>query len=130
MRGHRETAPGRCPACGGTLIVTKLTCASCLTDVAGAFEPTFFAGLSPEDLSFVRLFVETKGNLREMERLLGISYWTIRRKLDEVAAGVAEARRSTAGERTSATLEILERLRAGEINIDEALRALGKKGDL
>jgi hypothetical protein len=66
------------------MVVTQLSCTQCDTIVLGRFRPDIFARLAPEDLDFVVHFVKNKGNVKEMERELGISYWTIRNKLNEV----------------------------------------------
>ena len=74
----------KCPACAGELVVTQQTCRSCGTMVVGEFTPNIFSKLTPENLHFVELFVKNKGNVKEMERELGISYWLIRNQLNEL----------------------------------------------
>ena len=74
----------RCPACGGDLAVTHLQCGRCDTEVSGRFAPNPFDRLSPEGLAFVEVFVRLRGNVKEMERELGVPYSTVRGRLDEV----------------------------------------------
>jgi hypothetical protein len=115
--------PEQCPSCGGRLIVTELTCSACGAQVHGQFEPDLFSRLSPTDFDFVVLFVKSKGNVKEMERELGISYWTIRSKLGEIVEtlGFGEQAEDDLSLRRRA---VLERLRAGEIGVDEAAALL------
>ena len=115
--------PEQCPSCEADMIITQLTCVQCGTQVSGRYEPNLFSRLSPTDLNFVVMFVQAKGNVKEMERELGISYWTIRRKLDEIVEqlGLLRAASDPQSERRIA---ILERLRAGEIDVDQAAELL------
>ena len=73
-----------CPSCGADLEVTRLGCPSCGIVILGQFAPCPFCALSPEDMEFVHTFISCRGNVREMERALGISYWTVRRMLDDL----------------------------------------------
>ena len=78
--------PKRCPACNSNLNITRLTCPDGGTEVTGKFPPDLFSRLAPNDFDFIVLFVKSKGNIKEMERELGISYWTIRTRLGELVA--------------------------------------------
>ena len=97
------------------------------TGVVGRFELSPFSRLSNESLKFLETFVRNRGNVKEMEREMGESYWAIRRQLDEVIAemgfDVAPAA-SPSGQRQ----EILERLSRGEIAVEEATRLLVQMG--
>jgi hypothetical protein len=74
----------QCPACGGHIIVTECKCTRCQLQMRGEFLPGRFSTLSEDQLTFIRVFLKARGNLTEMERILGISYPTIRNKLEEV----------------------------------------------
>src|SRR5215510_2128148 len=76
--------PQSCPSCGSALAVTQLNCSACGTGVVGKFELSPFFRLQSESLKFLEIFVRNRGNVKEMERETGESYWTIRRQLDEV----------------------------------------------
>src|SRR5690606_3276886 len=76
--------PGTCPVCGETLAVRRLHCRRCDTGVEGHFEMPRLARLSPEQQVFVETFLKVRGNIREMERELGVSYPTVRSRLDEI----------------------------------------------
>jgi hypothetical protein len=73
-----------CPSCGGELIVTRLNCTNCDTVITGSYRAAKFSRLSEEDLRFLEIFVSCRGNVKEMERETGLSYWTVRGKLDDI----------------------------------------------
>ncbi|AMA75278.1 hypothetical protein AV541_03235 [Thermus parvatiensis] len=111
--------PTRCPACEGPLAVKALFCPACGTEVHGRFALNEFALLPKEHLDFLRLFVKTRGNLKEVERILGVSYPTVRARLDALlkALGYEE-------DEGKDRLEVLEALRQGEISVEEAVARL------
>ena len=138
-----------CPICGGELAVTRLHCRSCATTLEGDFNVGRFARLSREQFALLESFLRSKGNLKEMERELGISYPTVRARVeallralglgDDTAiddetgephpAGPAGSPDTTAAlDIAAARREILERLARREIDAASAaaeLRALG-----
>jgi len=121
--------PQSCPSCSSPLMVTQLTCTSCGTGVVGKFELSPFHRLSPESLKFLEVFVRNRGNVKEMERETGESYWAIRRQLDEVITemGMEPPQESDLSTRRQ---EILAQLSRGEINVQEATKLLSQfKGD-
>ena len=121
--------PQSCPSCSSPLVVTQLNCTSCGTGVVGKFELSPFFRLSPESLKFLEVFVHNRGNVKEMERETGESYWAIRRRLDEV---ITEMGMEAPHEEDLSTSrqEILGQLSRGEINVQEATRLLSQlKGD-
>ncbi len=117
-----------CPACGGPLVVTEVRCARCQTQVRGQFTPGELSALSEEQQTFVKLFLRTRGNLSEMEKTLGISYPTIRNKLDEIAKGLdrAETAARDAASVDAQRQAILEQIRAGTLPAAEGLEQLRK----
>jgi len=119
--------PQKCPSCSAPLVVTQLTCSVCGTGVVGHFELSPFYRLEPESLHFLETFIRNRGNVKEMERETGDSYWAIRRRLDEVIAEMGfpvQPEGNPAGQRQ----EILERLGKGEIDVQEATRLLSQLG--
>ncbi|HNQ98748.1 MAG TPA: DUF2089 domain-containing protein, partial [Trueperaceae bacterium] len=96
--------------------------------IEGRFTPNEFALLSPDHLEFLRIFVKVRGNLKEVERVLGLSYPTVRLRFEKLLLALDyEASEDVVEERSS----ILDRLEAGEIDADEAakrLNALARKG--
>lgn len=123
--------PQSCPSCSSPLVVTQLNCTVCGTGVVGKFELSPFSRLSPESLKFLETFVHNRGNVKEMERETGESYWAIRRRLDEVIAEMGmEAPKEKEDNLSAGRQEILARLSRGEINVQEATRLLSQlKGD-
>ena len=125
-----------CPTCGGEFAVTELTCTVCDTVVRSHYSPCPFCRLAPEDLEFMLIFVRNRGNVKEMERELGVSYWTIRGRLNEVIASMGlepggepegeepSPARPATPERAGDRQAILDRLRRGEISAEEAAEQL------
>ncbi len=82
--GHLYHAPADCPVCGDDLIVTRKGCRTCGTELAGEFESCGYCGLETGELALLRVFLSSRGNLREVEKHLGVSYPTARARLDAV----------------------------------------------
>lgn len=122
--------PKQCPSCSANLMVTRLTCPDCGTEVSGQFPPDLFSRLPPADFDFIVLFVRTKGNIKEMERELGISYWTIRSKLNEIVEALEREQPTGSGNGgvEAQREEILALLNSGQISVTEAARLLEKLG--
>lgn len=80
-----------CPTCGGGLEVMEVQCTRCDTQVRARYSPGAFSRLSEEQSTFLRIFVTSRGNLSEVEKRLGVSYPTVRAKLDEVIARLEAA---------------------------------------
>lgn len=74
----------QCPSCGSQLVISEFKCTDCRLQIRGEFQLGQFSTLSEEELTFIRVFLAARGNLSEVERVLGISYPTIRNKLDEI----------------------------------------------
>jgi hypothetical protein len=115
----------QCPSCGGTLAITGMQCTSCDTGISGRFSPCDFCRLNDEQSTFVRLFVERRGNLSEMEKALGISYPTVRNKLEEIIRALQQPTpRQPAAPAPSARDLVLREVAAGQISAEEALTRL------
>ena len=125
MRG----LPHRCPSCSGTLKVSELSCMECDTVVRGNYSLSPLCRLSPESLQFLESFILNRGNVKEMERNTGQSYWTIRRKLDEVIAEMDLGPDQNDAAQHDERQEILQRLKAGEISVREAAARLRELGE-
>ena len=118
----------RCPSCGGSLEITRLNCTSCETVVLGRYQPCPFCKLSPESTRLLLTFVQCRGNVKEMERELGISYWTVRRRLDDLIEelGVEAAPFEEEEDVEAVQLEILERVDRGELSATDAAAILAQ----
>jgi len=83
--------------------------------------------LSQESLEFIEIFVKNRGNIKEMERELGISYPTVRSRLNDVITELGyEVDEENNSEVSDKRKEILQRLDAGEIGASEAAEILSK----
>jgi hypothetical protein len=119
-------APARCPICQSELTVVRLHCSSCDTSIEGNFSAGQFSNLTPEQLEFIFTFVRCEGKINRMEQELGVSYPTIRNRLNEVIRKLGyEPGREEPVEITQERRNgILEDLSAGKITAEEATRLL------
>ncbi|ACM59385.1 hypothetical protein B0S90_0505 [Caldicellulosiruptor bescii] len=110
----------KCPVCGSGLEIVRLRCPSCKTTIENSFEYNKFMKLTDEQLQFVEMFLKARGNFKEMERELGLSYPTLRARLESIleVLGLKDS-----GKRQD-TIEVLEMLERGEISPDEAIKIL------
>lgn len=132
-----------CPVCAGELTVTRLHCRSCGTTLEGEFSVGRFGHLTRDQLAILESFLRARGNLRDMERELGLSYPTVRSRVEALVRTLGFGPRSgddapevdatgpTTDPRaaTAARQDILERLARHEISADDAadaIRDLGK----
>jgi len=131
-----------CPVCEGELLISRLHCRSCGTSLEGEFGVGRFGRLSREQLALLESFLRARGNLKEMERELGISYPTVRGRVDALvrALGLGDGEASlddgddepeTPAEPASPSPQtaeerrlILERLSRGEIDAAAAAAEL------
>lgn len=84
MASGERAILGMCPVCGARLQAERLRCPSCRTALEGEFALCSFCSLNAEQREFAELFIAARGNLREMERMLGLSYPAIRSRLESV----------------------------------------------
>ena len=139
-RASREPYPPpvSCPACGGDLLVTRLQCPNCRTEVSGTFShparagagarPTRLVNLSEPFASLLELFIRVRGNVKDVERELGLSYPTVRARLDEAFKAAQPffepAAPPAAGISAQQRAAILSALERGEITAAEATTRL------
>jgi hypothetical protein len=119
----RKTTIGKCPVCAERLKVTELTCPSCHTRIVSDLDTCPFCGLPSDTLAFLWVFLKDRGNIKEIEKDLGISYPTVRKRLDELLARLNLVPSGEGAE--TPRLDVFERLRKGEISVDDAVSALG-----
>jgi len=131
-----------CPVCAGELAVTRLRCGECGTTIEGEFGVGRFGRLTREQTQVLESFLRSRGNLRDMERELGISYPTVRGRVEALVRTLGFGPRDEADQPAAPTptsnpatdilagrREILERLSRRELSADdaaEAIRALGR----
>jgi hypothetical protein len=118
-----------CPVCGNVLKVKVLQCPACQTRIEGNFDSPhsriFY--LSHKELEFVELFIRLRGNIKEVEKSLGISYPTVRGRLDGVIEKMGYPVRSDMDDKKRA--DIIARLEKGEINAEKAAAMLKSEND-
>jgi hypothetical protein len=121
-----STIPSACPSCQNQMVITQMTCTNCNTNIAGYYPISPFAHLSEENLRFLENFIRYRGNVKEMERELGQSYWTIRTRLDKLIneMGLADQPEDLEAQRKL----ILTQLGNGEISVEEATQKLSSLG--
>lgn len=114
----------QCPSCGSDVHITEVRCERCDTRVRAKYRPCDFCRLSDEQTTFLRIFVGSRGNLTEVEKRLGVSYPTVRAKLDEIVGRLGGRSEDGGGRRS-----ILEAVARGDLKPDDAARALrGEEG--
>nr|WP_239579179.1 DUF2089 domain-containing protein [Microlunatus panaciterrae] len=116
-------APSECPVCGDHLAVTRLGCGSCGTEVGGIFASCEFCALDAKDLDTLRVFLASRGNMRELERHLGVSYPTARLRFAQLLErlGLSGEPDQPAGMTRE---QILSEVAAGALTPVEATRLL------
>jgi hypothetical protein len=130
-----------CPVCAGELAISRLHCRTCGTTLEGEFGVGRFGKLSREQMALLESFLRSRGNLKEMERALGISYPTVRARVEALvqALGLADgesgselvddgdggaADAGAAADMATQRRAILERLAKREIDAAAAAEAL------
>ena len=124
----RLPMPTACPVTGGPLLVTRLECEESGIKIEGRFTPNEFAVLPEENLEFLRLYVKVRSNLKEVERILGVSYPTVRLRFEKLLLALGYEVGPDPAEERSTILDLLER---GEIDAEEAskrLQSLTRRG--
>ena len=138
-----------CPVCSGELTITRLHCRACGSALEGEFGVGRFGRLDRDQLALLESFLRSRGNLKEMERELGISYPTVRGRVDALvralgfgdapetgfeddvddeAGAEADLKDADAATRRREILERLARKEIGAEDAADALRSLGTPG--
>ena len=110
-------APNCCPICSHEMTISILTCSHCQTRIEGSFTYCRFCKLPAEQQEFVEIFLKCRGNIKDVVKEMGISYPTVRNRLD----GVIQALGYIAQFQKQ---EILGALEKGEISTQEAARKI------
>jgi hypothetical protein len=114
----------RCPSCEQLLNVTELSCPACDLRIKGHFQRGCrFCGLDPDQARMLDVFLSCRGVLRDMEKVLGLSYPTVRSRVDAMLNALGYTPREEARaieELAEQRRAILDQLQAGEITAEEA----------
>ena|SRR5688572_18818745 len=110
-----------CPTCAKPMTITRYRCEHCNLNVDGQLELPPLAKLDIDEQVFVTAFMRTHGNIKRMEALFGISYPTVKNKLNAISKKLDDAVQAPDGK-----AKVLDRLRKGEITVAQALEELDK----
>jgi hypothetical protein len=126
--GEPHQAPRDCPVCGEHLATTRLGCTSCGTEVSGLFASCSYCGLDAHEREMLRVFLVSRGNMKELERFLEVSYPTARQRFAELLVKLELTEPDTPAEPEASAEpdaeEVLRRLAAGQISVPAAERIL------
>ena len=120
MSGHRP--PTDCPVCGEELVTSRLGCPGCGTELSGHFARCEYCALDPKELELLTVFLSSRGNLREVEKHLGVSYPTARARFTDllVKLGLAET------PQPDSRAQVLAQVAAGTLAPDKAAEVLAQ----
>lgn len=121
------SAPRNCPVCGDQMMITRLYCPECDTSLEGRFSFGGLGSLSEEQLAFVETFMRCEGKITRVQKALGISYPTVRSRLEEVIVAMGyELDEEDEEEEVDDELRrrVLDDLASGRISSQEAIRLL------
>jgi hypothetical protein len=112
-----------CPYCGGDFVIKEVECQGCKTLIRSNFKANRFHMFEPEDLYFIEIFLKNEGNIKLMEKDLGISYPTVKSRLKTIINTLGYQSQTNDSEDRK---KVLNALSDGKINVKEALKKLGK----
>ncbi len=110
-----------CPVCSSRLKAVKLKCDACGTVIESEFELSKFGLLNKEQFNFVEVFLKCRGSIKDVEKELGVSYPTVRGKLDDVIRALGY---TVADESAQNINQIIEELEKGNIDAEEAIKKI------
>ncbi len=114
----------KCPNCGDEMVITSYRCNSCYTEVSGEFEIDKFQRLDDEDKEFIELFLQKRGSIKDVGEEIGISYPTVRNRIDRIVGKLGGTVDKKAGR-----IDILNMLDNGEITAEKAKTLLEELKD-
>ena len=125
MSGLRP--PTDCPVCGDELVTSRLGCPGCGTELSGHFARCAFCALDAKELELLTVFLSSRGNMREVEKHLGVSYPTARSRFTDLLVKLGMAGEPDAGATASDTREqVLAQVAAGILAPDKAAALLAR----
>ncbi|MGL5405747.1 MAG: DUF2089 domain-containing protein [Propionibacteriaceae bacterium] len=120
---HKHRAPRDCPVCSGAVHTTRVGCPSCGSELAGEFVSCDFCALDDTELATLKVFLASRGNLREVEKHLGVSYPTARARFTELLSKLGL---SGEPEQPLTQEQILAEVAAGRMAASEAAALLAE----
>lgn len=119
-----QSLPFICPACNEGMHVSELTCPHCLTKIQGDFISTGIQRLKRDQLEFIEVFVRCRGNIKEVEKDLKISYPTVRARLDQIIRDMGYTPEATTPTPDEAAIDIINAIENGLLTVEEAVAKL------
>ena len=119
MEANRPLS-NECPYCGTAMAVTQMTCEPCRVSVTAAFPMSRLANLPVEHQRFIEMFVLASGNLKEIAEQVGVSYPTIRSRLDKLI----ELLRAEIAKTQRVRGNVLDAVKPGKTNAEDAARLI------
>jgi len=116
----------KCPVCAGGLEITAVACAVCQLEIKGSVRSHWLIGLDSDQLDFLLTFVRCRGVIRDIEAILGVSYPTVRSRIDQLVDAVEQRLEESQSSATplDSRIAILNRLASGEISPERAMALL------
>ncbi|MDH3525999.1 MAG: DUF2089 domain-containing protein [Gammaproteobacteria bacterium] len=109
-----------CSYCGGSMRISALSCGDCGLTYGGDFYTPRLYRLGADDQQFVELFVLASGSLKQMAQLLGVSYPTVRNRLNKLIGVLKEEKQKDEIRKQ----KILEDIEAGRISAKQGMRMI------
>ncbi len=110
--------PSGCPLCNGAIEVTQIRCTECRSEIKGSFKAEGMSILPSEYQKFITVFIRHRGNIKAVEKELGISYPTINKMLDSINAMLDATAANR--EKPLTRKEILDSIERGEMSVKDA----------
>jgi hypothetical protein len=120
LERQERRPPHHCPVCGETLALTRLSCQACGTELSGLFNACEFCALNADERALLRVFLTSRGNMKELQGYLGVSYPTARLRFDALLSKLGLAPKPAPEPSRDERLQVLRKLAQGEINVEEA----------
>jgi len=121
-------ARSTCPVCGEAMVVSRLDCRNCGSQLSGSFELPLLLRLSEEQLHFVEVMIKHRGSVKDVSDELGIAYSAARAQLDEIIKALGfELAEEEVEEPAVANEErqrILQELAQGKLTSEQAIKKL------
>jgi hypothetical protein len=110
-----------CPYCQGDFIIKEVECQSCKTQLKGSFKANRFHLFNPDDLYFIEIFLKNEGNIKLMEKDLGVSYPTVKGRLRSIIKTLGYQEEES---HSTQRIKILNDLSDGKIDVQDAMKNL------
>ena len=111
----------KCPSCGEGLVISEIKCPKCDLRVQKEFPMCQFCKLSEEDSEFLKIFLRTQGRITDIEKILGMSYPTIKAKIDNLLKNLKLSPLEDKKE------DPIEALAQGKLTVDETVAILKQR---